>query len=199
MKTRRSFEIKGSATVPGRVHLGSDIEQTFLLEEFELSLRATDMIRRTRQLHRLYSHRYEPGAPPDEPCRKAEPKIPASIAPHELEGRIARKLREERVYLDEELTLAAMAHALDLQPHQLSRFLNIRLRMSFTMLVNSYRVEEAKVLLKEEPEDTILDIAFASGFNSKASFNRVFKRATGMTPSEYRMKVRCSRAQGHGG
>jgi AraC-like DNA-binding protein len=59
-------------------------------------------------------------------------------------------------------------------------------------LINSYRVNEAKALLINEPQDTILDIAYAAGFNSKASFNRIFKKVTGMTPSEYRLKMRGS-------
>ena len=216
MKTRRDLRIIRSSPGPARKEPGSpgspaeadrqpgqdipwlDMEQTYFLEELELSVRATDIIRRTRQLQRLFSRRNESASPPSRPSGKGVPRIPSSIAPQELEGRITSKLKDERAYLNEELSLAALAHTLSIEPHQLSRFLNLRLHTTFSALINSYRVDEAKALLTEEPGWTILDVAFAAGFNSKASFNRIFKKLTGMTPSEYRMKMRCRGAPDDG-
>ncbi len=58
---------------------------------------------------------------------------------------------------------------------------------TFSEFLNEYRVNEVKEKLKTEDRSlqTILAIALDSGFNSKASFNRVFKKHTGLTPSEY--------------
>jgi AraC-like DNA-binding protein len=167
-----------------------DIEQTYLFEEIALSMLANDIIKKSNQIFRLHYYRNEPEPSPDLPAKKDRLRMPSSIDSLELEGQIARKLAEERVYLNEELSLATLAHELEVEPHQLSRFLNIQLHTTFTALINSYRVNEAKALLINAPEDTILNIAFAAGFNSKASFNRIFKKVTGMTPSEYRLRMR---------
>jgi AraC-like DNA-binding protein len=69
--------------------------------------------------------------------------------------------------------------------------LNERLKKSFYDFVNGYRVEEARRILRDprRGDQKILTIAFDSGFASKAAFNRVFKRHTGMTPSEYKARL----------
>jgi AraC-like DNA-binding protein len=170
----------------------NDIEQTYILEELALSMLANDIIKKSNLIYRLYHHMTEPEPSPDIPAKKVQPRMPHSIDSLELEGQITRKLADERVYLNEELSLSTLAHELEVEPHQLSRFLNIHLHTTFTALINSYRVNEAKALLINESKDTILNIAFAAGFNSKASFNRIFKKVTGMTPSEYRLKMRGS-------
>jgi AraC-like DNA-binding protein len=66
--------------------------------------------------------------------------------------------------------------------------INERLEMNYSNFINSYRIQEAKILLfaPEKIDDSILDIAYEVGFNSKAVFNRAFKKFTGMTPSEFR-------------
>jgi AraC-like DNA-binding protein len=167
-----------------------DIEETFLMEELALSMRASDIIKKSHLLNRLQYFRDEP-APPSH--KKIGQWMPSNLDSQTLRGHIVRKLEDERVFLNEDLSLASFAHELALEPHQLSRFLNILLRTTFTRLINSYRVNEAKALLIDKPGLTILDIAFSAGFNSKASFNRVFKKATGITPSAYRLKMKCSR------
>lgn len=164
-----------------------DWEKLCLLEEHELSLRATGIIKHSRELQRLKA---SPQPIKVRPSPKIPSHIPLSIDSHALEYLITNKLEVERVYLDEALSLAAFAHELDLEPHHLSRFLNIHLQTTFTRLINTYRVNAAKTLLTGNPSVTILAIAYSSGFNSKASFNRIFKSSTGMTPSEYRLKMK---------
>jgi AraC-like DNA-binding protein len=170
--------------------IGIDIEETFFLEEFALSARATDIIKKSRLLNRLHFGCYEPRHKSFALTRKCPARISSFIDSSELEGRITRIMNTDRFFLNERHSLAMLAHDLAIEPHQLSRFLNIHLHTTFSTLINSYRVDEAKELLIREPTHTVLDIAFASGFNSKASFNRIFKRVTGMTPSEYRLKMR---------
>ncbi len=105
-------------------------------------------------------------------------------------GEIVTKLKEtlskDKSYLNNELTLSNLADQLSVSPHYLSQVINEKLNTSFYNLINEYRVEEAKRLLKESNGDkTILQIAFDSGFNNKVSFNNYFKRHTGMTPKDF--------------
>ncbi|HOX30768.1 MAG TPA: helix-turn-helix transcriptional regulator [Spirochaetales bacterium] len=99
---------------------------------------------------------------------------------------LERLMEKERLYLNEALTLAELGERLSLSAHQLSEFLNAELGTTFKAYVNGYRVREAQRLLREPGGETILEIALNSGFNSKATFNKVFREATGMTPSEFR-------------
>ena len=167
-----------------------EIEETYFLEEFALSMRASNIIKKSRLLNLLHFNRHNPEQTTFAQTKKCPARISSFINSSELEGRITRIMNTDRFFLNEGLSLASLAHDLAIEPHQLSRFLNIHLHKTFSTLINSYRVDEAKELLLSEPAHTVLDIAFASGFNSKASFNRIFKRVTGMTPSEYRLKMR---------
>jgi len=60
--------------------------------------------------------------------------------------------------------------------------------MNFASIVNRYRVEYAKTRLLSETDSSVLDIGFDSGFNSKSVFNDAFRKATGLTPTEFRKK-----------
>jgi ligand-binding sensor domain-containing protein/AraC-like DNA-binding protein len=104
--------------------------------------------------------------------------------------RLKKALRQEKLFLDEELTLGALAEHIKIPSYLLSYLINERLNKNFSSLVNELRVEEAKKKLSEpEYSDiTILEIAFSSGFKTKAAFNRAFKKYTNMTPSEFRKK-----------
>lgn len=94
--------------------------------------------------------------------------------------------KSERAFADEDISLPKLAEELEISPHQLSQILNEKLNQTFPQYVNSYRVNEAKKLIAEDSERSILSIAFAVGFNSKASFNRAFKSLSGLTPQEFR-------------
>jgi len=166
----------------------TELMQDLMFEEVCLSMQATDIIRKSRHLFRLHNLRTSQDAAPP---RKTVKRAAQALSPVDIEDmrrKILWELEQERIYTNEDLTVSAFAHALGIEPYQLSRFLNIHLRTTFTNLVNSYRVLEARDLLTGNSSGSILDIAFSSGFNSKASFNRIFKQRTGMTPSEYRMK-----------
>lgn len=96
-------------------------------------------------------------------------------------------MNETKPYLDPDLTIAALAKALHTTPDHLSGVLNGKLRRNFFDFVNHYRVEEFKRLSKAQKDKniTIMGLAWDAGFNSKATFNRVFKKATGMTPGAF--------------
>jgi AraC-like DNA-binding protein len=94
----------------------------------------------------------------------------------------------EKPWLENELTLTELATRVGISPHHLSQLLNADLGKTFFDYVNERRVAEVQRCLRDPAyaDQPILDIAVASGFNSKASFNAVFKQQTGMTPSAYR-------------
>jgi ligand-binding sensor domain-containing protein/AraC-like DNA-binding protein len=104
---------------------------------------------------------------------------------------------EEKIYRAPDLSLASLSARLGITPRDLSRIINERLNRNFWALVNSYRIGEARMMIKDTAngDHTILDIALEVGFNSLAAFNRAFKKFTGMTPSHYKKKN--SRAENH--
>jgi AraC-like DNA-binding protein len=99
-------------------------------------------------------------------------------------------MEKDKLYQEPELTLQTLSDKLGVQSYQVSQAINEGLKKSFYELVNGYRVEEAKRLLLDPKNEnyTILSVGFEAGFNSKTTFNTVFKRFTGFTPSEFREK-----------
>lgn len=103
---------------------------------------------------------------------------------------LTEHMKLEKPYLENELTLSKLASQIEIGPRHLSQVINEKLNRNFFDFVNRYRVEEAKKLLKnmDTSQSSILDVAFDSGFNSKSSFNMIFKKYTEMTPSQFRKK-----------
>ena len=94
---------------------------------------------------------------------------------------------QQSLWLDPEITLAALSRQLGTNTSHLSRALNEGLGQNFNEFINRLRVDFVALQLAD-PSDTrdLLDLAFAAGFSSKASFNRCFKLYTGLTPTEFR-------------
>ncbi len=103
-----------------------------------------------------------------------------------------RKLKkvmvEEKPYLNNKLTVYELAAKVHIPSYYLSQIFNKELKSNFYDFINLYRVEEVKKKIKEYPNFSLLAIALDCGFNSKASFNRIFKKQTQITPSEYLKK-----------
>jgi AraC-like DNA-binding protein len=97
-------------------------------------------------------------------------------------------MTEQCVYRDFDITLEKLSGMLLIKPHQLSQMLNERLETNFWQYINSFRIEEAKKLLVGNPEQSVISICFTVGFGSKSTFNDIFKKFTGESPSEYRSK-----------
>lgn len=133
-----------------------------------------------------------------------EPSVPAkkyeksSLSPETAERYLKRLLNlmeTEKLYLDSELTISKLAERLSIPAPHLSQTINERLNQNFVDFINSYRVEEAKRRLVDPAlkHYSVLAIAEEVGFNSKSSFNSVFKKHVQMTPSEFRKASNGSR------
>lgn len=103
-------------------------------------------------------------------------------------------MKEKKPYTEAELTIAKLSDDLKVSVDYLSSILNRQLNKNFFDFINHYRIEEFKIECRnpKNAKLTLMGIAFNCGFNSKATFNRVFKQATGQTPSEYRQEVSVS-------
>ncbi|HBS06788.1 MAG TPA: hypothetical protein DEA96_17595 [Leptospiraceae bacterium] len=104
----------------------------------------------------------------------------------ELLGQLKTLMDEQKLFLDPDLRLSDLAQELEVSSHQLSRILNENFSQNFNAFLNSYRIAEAKQQLINEPEKTIISIAFDVGFNTKSAFNDQFSRITGITPARFR-------------
>jgi AraC-like DNA-binding protein len=94
---------------------------------------------------------------------------------------------QQKPFLEAELTLTDLAKQLSTNSSVLSKVINDGTGRNFNDFINSYRVQEVINKLKngEQKRQTLLGIAYDGGFNSKATFNRSFKKVTGKTPKEY--------------
>lgn len=112
--------------------------------------------------------------------------LPAQLSQKYLE-KLLHFMESEKPFLNPDLKLPEVAEALKILPNYLSQVINSQLDKNFFDFVNAYRIDEARqrLLDKKYAHFTILAIALDTGFNNKASFNRVFKKHTGMTPSEF--------------
>ncbi|QQS35877.1 MAG: helix-turn-helix transcriptional regulator [Ignavibacteriales bacterium] len=99
-------------------------------------------------------------------------------------------MENEKPHLEPTLTLSNLAASLKVQPKVLSQIINQNLNQNFYDFVNDYRIREAKTILSDHSKSkmTVLEILYECGFNSKSVFNTAFKRNTGQTPTEYRLK-----------
>ncbi len=100
-------------------------------------------------------------------------------------------MESEKLYLEGELKISDVAENLGVSSNNLSQIINEKLGKNFYDFVNEYRVETAKTLLVNPKKQhlTLLAIAFESGFNSKSSFNSVFKKQCGLTPTEFKKSI----------
>jgi len=131
------------------------------------------------------------GFPGHEKHRKYEKSHLAEEEKQEYLRKLKQYFSSKKPFLNPELTINDVAHALDIPSKYLSQVINETLQKNFYDLINSYRIEEAKKKLKSEddPKRTVLEVLYDSGFNSKSAFNTAFKKHTGYTPTEFRKQA----------
>ncbi|WP_207534321.1 helix-turn-helix domain-containing protein [Desertivirga arenae] len=125
-----------------------------------------------------------------EKTRYSMPAIPEDLVEEKLEI-LLKYMETDKPYLNGELTILELSTKVQIPVNQLSQLINGKLDQNFFEFVNRYRVNEFKkqVINPDNQHLSLLGIALDCGFNSKASFNAIFKKATGQTPSEYRKKA----------
>lgn len=104
-----------------------------------------------------------------------------------LNEKLIQYMENEKPYLNPELSLPELADSLSIPRNQLSAVINRFHQVNFYEFVNQYRVAEVKRLMLDESNKQykLISLAYDAGFNSKASFYRIFKQLTKMTPAEY--------------
>jgi AraC-like DNA-binding protein len=105
--------------------------------------------------------------------------------------KLIKYVEENKPYLDRDLSIQDLSEMTGIPRHHITQVLNEKYKKNFFTFINEYRVKEVISKFSDPKSDnfTILAIAFDSGFNSKTTFNSIFKNQIGMTPSEYREKA----------
>ncbi len=120
-----------------------------------------------------------------------QPSFFKPSAPAELKQKgvwLKKVVKEHHYYQDPELSLSSLAGKLGLTIHELSKIINTGLKKSFNDFINEYRVAEVIRRMQDPAYNgiTLLVIAYDSGFNSKSTFNLIFKKMTGKSPVQYK-------------
>ena len=95
---------------------------------------------------------------------------------------------EERLYLNSELKVSDISQRLGTNKRYVSDCIKLHKGCAFSYFVNTYRIEYAKRLLKDNPDIKITEVYIKSGFANETSFFRVFKALTGLTPNQYKFR-----------
>jgi AraC-like DNA-binding protein len=136
----------------------------------------------------------EQAAMANEPPAKGVRKYAGSVlTPEESRGlldRLQQHMQTTKPYLEPELTLEELSARLSLRPKILSQVINENTGQNFFDFINRYRIGEAKRMLTDPTDKkiTVQEVLYVVGFNSKSSFNTLFKKYTGVTPSEFKNK-----------
>lgn len=126
----------------------------------------------------------------DERKYEASTLTPAKVRSYS--SKLVKLMEKDKRYLESDLSSAKLAESLGISRKHLSQVINQQFNLNFKNFINKYRVEEAKkkLLDPKEQDFVLLKIALDAGFNSKSVFNEAFKKFTGMSPSEYRKKMK---------
>lgn len=119
---------------------------------------------------------------------ETEPKKPEESAAdyHSLFVILDREVRAQSWYCQPRLTLNQLSELSGMNTRDISRSINLVAGLSFNDYVNQLRIEHVKCRMRTDVSTNLMDLALAAGFSSKATFNQSFRKATGMTPSEFR-------------
>lgn len=123
----------------------------------------------------------------ESPTPKRATVLPPLDTVNEVMPLLERAMEKDELYLNPELNLALLSQHTGIASKTISSVLNQYMQKSFNEYVNGYRIAafKQKVLKPDFEHLTIMGIAFESGFNSQATFQRAFKQTIGMSPKEY--------------
>lgn len=105
----------------------------------------------------------------------------------ELKENLIKLLVEDEIYKQSDINLEILSLKLNTTRHNTSQIINEHFKMNFFELINKFRIQEAKRLLKRDVHGNlhIIDVAYEVGYNNKVTFNKAFKKETALTPSGY--------------
>ncbi len=126
---------------------------------------------------------------PTPPARKYAKSVLPAAHLDRVSEKLDRVFTTQQLHHDSLLSLATLSRAIAEKPHTVSQAINQTLGTTFYDLLNRHRIEDARRMLRDQPDQTVLEIALAVGFNAKSTFNTAFKRHTGKTPTEYRRET----------
>lgn len=124
----------------------------------------------------------------ERPKRKYQSSNLKPAKARHLQTQLEAYMREEKPYLDTELTLSKLAQQLNTTTHELSQVINESFAKGYAEYINDHRLQMAKALLIDpaHKQTKIASIAYDCGFNSVSTFNTLFKKQTQLTPSQYK-------------
>lgn len=141
--------------------------------------------------HKIIFFDPEPALEPSVASLETESKYQYSnLTEEKAEGHLEQLMHymnTEKPHLQPKITIGELSQKTNIPVNHLSQIINEKLNQNFFDFINGYRVAEFKSLLAQPNNQnyTLLSLAFEAGFNSKSSFNAIFKKITGQTPSDY--------------
>jgi len=130
-----------------------------------------------------------------------EDRKPESLVENAVNSEIRTEIQvyieQNKPYLNPALSLAELSAQLKIPARQVSQVINEQLNQNFSDFVNTYRIKEAQKRLEnpKEAKETISEVMYEVGFNSKSAFNTAFKKKTGLSPSQYKTMFNSSRTE----
>ncbi len=106
--------------------------------------------------------------------------------PSEEKSHFMQQFSEKELFLIPDISLEEVARKLNISKYELTQIIKEKGYSNFYNFINEHRIEKSKILLKEIPEDYVIEsVIEQSGFNSRSTFYRVFKQTTGKTPGDF--------------
>lgn len=106
----------------------------------------------------------------------------------QLINQLNELMNSEQLYKNSVITMPQVAKKMRMPTPRFSQLLNDNLNKSFSVFINEFRIEAAKVMILSDKNQTLETISELCGFNSQSTFYSAFKKQTNLTPAKYKLK-----------